>query len=168
MHALQGETQSERRHLRGGSRHARGFTLMELIIVLIVLGVLVVLATGSYSGYTARSRNAVAIRDIGRIQLAVDRYTLNNGGTTPPDLAAIDLGDLLDPWGNAYVYLSFAGLHGHGAMRKDRNLVPINTEYDLYSKGPDGESRAPLTARASRDDILRANDGAYIGLAADY
>jgi general secretion pathway protein G len=168
MHGPQGLPPPFHRHVRGNPRHACGFTLVELIIALVVLGVLVVLATGSYAGYAARSRNAVAIRDIGRIQLAVDRYALSNGGTTPPDLAAIDLGDLLDPWGNGYVYLSFAGLHGHGAMRKDRNLVPINTEYDLYSKGPDGESRAPLTARASRDDILRANDGAYIGLAADY
>jgi general secretion pathway protein G len=168
MHGPQGLPPPFHRHVRGSPRRARGFTLIELIIVLIVIGVLVVLATGGYAGYTARSRNAVAIRDIGRIQLAVDRYALDNGGTTPPDLAAIDLGDLLDPWGNAYVYLSFTGLQGHGAMRKDRNLVPINTEYDLYSKGPDGATAAPLTARASRDDILRANDGAYIGLAADY
>ena len=53
-------------------------------------------------------------------------------------------------------------------MRKDRNLVPINTDYDLYSKGPDGASSPPLTARAGQDDIVRANDGAYIGVAADY
>jgi general secretion pathway protein G len=141
---------------------------MELCMALIVVGVVVALAASSYARHAARSRNAIAMRDIGRIQLAVDRYALNNGGMTPPDLAAIELGDLLDPWGNAYAYLSFAGLKGHGAMRKDRNLVPINTEYDLYSKGPDGATAAPLTARASRDDILRANDGGFIGLAADY
>jgi general secretion pathway protein G len=48
-------------------------------------------------------------------------------------------------------------------MRKDRFLVPINTYYDLYSMGPDGQSQPPLTARVSRDDVIRANDGQYFG-----
>lgn len=137
-------------------------------MTLIVIGVLTALAVSTYARYTTRARTAVAIRDIGRIQLAIDRYRLNHDDATPPDLAAVGMGGIVDPWGHAYVYLSFAGLHGHGAMRKDRNLVPINTDYDLYSKGPDGASVGPLTARASRDDIVRANDGAYIGLASDY
>lgn len=49
--------------------------------------------------------------------------------------------------------------------RKDRFLVPINSDYDLYSVGPDGQSRPPLNAAASRDDIIRAADGAFYGLA---
>ena len=55
-----------------------------------------------------------------------------------------------------------------GQLRKDKNLVPINTDYDLYSKGPDGKSVTPLTANSSRDDIIRANNGAYVGEAEDY
>jgi general secretion pathway protein G len=42
-------------------------------------------------------------------------------------------------------------------------LVPINTNYDLYNMGPDGRSGTPLTANHSRDDIIRANNGEYIG-----
>jgi general secretion pathway protein G len=152
----------------GLRRAARGFTLLELIMALIVIGVVTALAISTYSSYVKRTRNSVAMRDIGRIQLAVDRYALNHDGATPPDLGAVNMAGLADPWGHEYVYLSFAGLRGTGAMRKDRNLVPINTEYDLYSKGADGATAAPLTARASRDDIVRANDGAFIGLAADY
>ncbi len=53
-------------------------------------------------------------------------------------------------------------------MRKDRFLVPINTDFDLYSMGRDGKSTPPLTAAASRDDIIRANGGAYIGPAKGY
>jgi len=34
--------------------------------------------------------------------------------------------------------------------------------------GKDGASVPPLTAKASRDDIIRANDGRFIGLASDY
>jgi general secretion pathway protein G len=53
-------------------------------------------------------------------------------------------------------------------MRKDRFLVPINSDYDLYSMGKDGKSSSPLTSKNGRDDIIRANDGAFIGLASDY
>lgn len=149
-------------------RRTRGYTLLELMLAVIVGGVVVTLGTSNYAAYVKRARNSAAIADIGRIQLAVDRYAFNRDSQLPPDLTDIGMDALRDPWGNAYVYLRFAGLKGTGAMRKDKNLVPINTEYDLYSKGPDGRSSAALTAQASRDDIVRANDGGYIGVAADY
>ena len=57
---------------------------------------------------------------------------------------------------------------GHEGVRKDRFLVPLNTDYDLYSMGKDGESTAPLTARQSRDDIIRADNGGFIGLASEF
>jgi general secretion pathway protein G len=76
--------------------------------------------------------------------------------------------NVLDPWGRPYVYLSFTGLKGKGQMRKDKNLVPINTQFDLYSVGADGKSVAPLTAAASRDDVVMANDDNYVGLASEY
>ena len=46
--------------------------------------------------------------------------------------------------------------------------MPLNSTYDLYSKGKDGASAGPLTAQSSGDDIIRANDGGYIGLASGY
>ncbi|MBY0401297.1 prepilin-type N-terminal cleavage/methylation domain-containing protein [Myxococcota bacterium] len=55
-----------------------------------------------------------------------------------------------------------------GEVRKDRFQVPINSDFDLYSMGPDGETRAPLSPPVSRDDIIRANDGAYYGVAAEF
>ena len=57
---------------------------------------------------------------------------------------------------------------GGGKARKDHFLHPINTDFDLYSMGPDGKSTAPLTAKISQDDIIRANDGGFVGLAAHY
>jgi len=47
-------------------------------------------------------------------------------------------------------------------------MVPINSDFDLYSMGKDGRSVAPLTAKDSRDDIVRANDGGYVGLASEF
>jgi general secretion pathway protein G len=55
-----------------------------------------------------------------------------------------------------------------GIARKDRFLVPINSTYDLYSVGADGKSTGPLTASISHDDVIRANDGGYVGLASGY
>jgi general secretion pathway protein G len=55
-----------------------------------------------------------------------------------------------------------------GKWRKDRFLVPLNSDYDLYSMGKDGCTVAPITAKASHDDILRANNGSYVGLASKY
>ena len=47
-------------------------------------------------------------------------------------------------------------------------MVPVNSDYDLYSMGRDGKSNAPFTAKMSRDDIVRANDGQFVGLASEY
>jgi general secretion pathway protein G len=53
-------------------------------------------------------------------------------------------------------------------MRKDHLLAPVNADFDLYSMGKDGQSMVPFTAKASRDDIVRANNGGYVGLVSDY
>ena len=150
-----------------GPRIDEGFTLLDLMMAVALMGILLTIAIPSYSRYVARANTSVAVADIRKIHLAIEGYTWNHGNP-PPNLAAVRMEGMLDPWGNSYVYLSFEGLHGVGKMRKDKNLVPINSEYDLYSMGPDGDSVAPLTARASRDDIVMANNGQYIGPAADY
>ena len=46
--------------------------------------------------------------------------------------------------------------------------MPLNSLYDLYSIGKDGKSVPPLTAKASWDDIIMANDGGFVGLAKDF
>jgi general secretion pathway protein G len=63
------------------------------------------------------------------------------------------------------------GPAGGGAAaqaRKDRFLVPLNTDFDLYSVGRDGESVPALTAAKSRDDVVRAANGSFIGLASKF
>ena len=55
-----------------------------------------------------------------------------------------------------------------GQKRKDKSLHPLNSDYDLYSMGPDGQSQTAITAKASRDDTIRANNGGFIGVAEDY
>jgi len=136
---------------------------------LAVIGILGSMATGAYTRHVTSARNAAAIGDIGAIKLAIDAYRLNNNNDVPPaTLAEIKMETKLDPWGNPYVYLNFAGVKGNGGKRKDHNLVPINSDFDLYSKGADGKSSTPLTAKASHDDIILANNGKFVGLAEDY
>ena len=147
---------------------ANGFTLVELMLVIVLGSILLGIAVPSYRGYVLRSQNSLAISDLGSIKLAIERYRLAHNDDLPASLADASVRALTDPWGNPYVYNVFANLKGNGQKRKDRNLVPINSEYDLYSSGPDGESVAPLTAKTSQDDVILANDGAFIGKASDY
>jgi general secretion pathway protein G len=114
-----------------------------------------------------QARIARTIGDLRGIGDGIMEYELVNN-QFPDSLAQAGYGGNRDPWGHPYQYLNFADAHGNGQMRKDRFLVPINTYFDLYSMGPDGKSVSPLTAQASRDDIIWANDGAYVGPASQY
>ena len=152
-------------------RSQSGLTLAELMIVMAIIATLAAIAVPIIADVTERARVARAIADIKILESEIAVFEVLNG-RLPADLAEIGRGGTRDAWGNAYEYLNFAALDTNGKdkgkVRKDHNLHPLNSTYDLYSKGRDGESQAPLTAHASRDDIIRANDGGYVGLASNY
>ena len=147
---------------------ADGFTLIELLIVIAIATIITFVAVPVYSNHVDSARLATVQGDMGMIELRIERFRSNSGGFLPPTLAA--LGDVpVDPWGNAYEYFNIEdGPPGLGNLRKDKNLNPLNSDYDLYSKGKDGDSKLPLAPPVSHDDIIRANNGAYIGYASDY
>lgn len=150
------------------SKQKKGFTLAELLLAVAVVGVLAAIAFPSYSKYVERMKITTAINDIVDLGVKIERFRTASNGSLPASLAQLHGVPSADPWGNPYQYLSFEGLKGKGKMRKDKNLVPVNTDFDLYSMGKDGRSVGPFTAKASRDDVVRANDGGFVGLAADY
>lgn len=150
----------------GQSGQARGLTLVELLVVMAIVGVLAAVAIPSYSSYRDKARVGQAVTDIGSININIRQYVTNNR-TPPPDLAAVGAAGKLDPWGRPYVYTNLITA-GVGKARKNKNLVPINSEFDLYSKGKDGATASALTAKTSRDDVILANDGRFIGLASNY
>ena len=125
------------------------------------------IAVPRYRGMTAAAQRAKAIADITILDAEIGMFEFTKG-RLPVDLAEINRAGLKDPWGNPYEYLNFAANPGNVKVRTDHSLVPLNSTYDLYSKGKDGRSASPLTAQASGDDIIRANDGGYIGLASGY
>lgn len=147
-------------------RHA-GMTLVEVMLVVAILAVLVSIGYPSYQGYLDRAKVAEAKADILEIETAITRYSIENNAF-PDDLSDIGMGNFLDPWGNPYQYLNIATTKGNGKVRKDHALVPINSDYDLYSMGKDGKSVSPLTAKLSRDDVVRGRNGQFVGLASDF
>ncbi len=149
------------------SRTARGFTVIELLITVVIVGVLAAIALPSWAQYRHRVRVDQARKDIVIMSATVGRYWLD-ARAYPASLADAGLGAPLDPWGRPYRYLDLGDPRNRGHARKDHSLVPINTDFDLYSMGPDGRSSPPLTAPQSHDDIVRANDGAFVGVASDY
>jgi len=144
-----------------------GVTLIELMVAVGIVAVLAAIALPSWASYRERVRVDQARKDIVIMSATIGRYQLD-ARAYPDSLADAGLGAPLDPWGRPYQYLPLDGGRNRGLARKDHSLVPINTDFDLYSPGPDGASSPPLTAARSRDDIVRANNGAFVGVAADY
>jgi general secretion pathway protein G len=143
-----------------------GFTVIELLMILGLIGILATISVLVYGDITERTRVAKAMADIVTLDSEISTFEMMNE-RLPNDLAEINRAGFLDPWGNPYQYLNFA-VSGNANCRKDHALHPLNTEFDLYSKGKDGQTQAPLTASQSRDDIIRANDGQFVGLASSY
>jgi general secretion pathway protein G len=146
----------------------RGFTLVELAIALAILGVLSALTLTQYLAYIERVRVARAVIELKDISAQIDPIAFE-GGALPNALADIGLGGRTDPWGRPYIYLKIRG--NAGALlrsRRDQFLVPINSDYDLYSRGKDGRTSQVVTHPLSLDDVIRGNDGAFLGLAAKY
>lgn len=160
--------------LKPGHRRVRGdagFTLIEIMIGVAIVSVLATIAVTRYDEYIRRVRIAEAIMDIRGLQNEIKTYEAMNG-EVPDTLAQAQIPPLLDPWGRPYVYLKIVLPPGPGATigqaRKDRFLVPINSSFDLYSPGEDGKTATSLLPQDSHDDVIRAADGSFIGLAERY
>lgn len=151
----------------------RGFTLIELMVVIAIIGTLAGIAIPGYMKHVSRIKVIRAVSDIKMIENEINAFKLENN-RFPESLKELGLEGMLDPYGNPYQYQPATYIDKHGKVkksnnvRKDHNLVPVNTDFDLYSMGEDGKSVAPFTAKHSRDDIVRANDGMFIGIVSAY
>ena len=109
----------------------RGFTLLEIMVVIVIIGVLASLVVPNLMGNKEKADKQKAVSDIVALENALDMYKLDNHRypTTNQGLAANYNKEgyikrlPADPWGNDYVLVN-PGEHG---------------AYDLLSAGPDGE-----------------------------
>ncbi len=121
----------------------KGFTLIEIMVVLIIIGLLAGIVVPKLMGRTEEAKRTKTTVEIKNLESAIDLYKLDSGSypTTDQGLQALvekpAIGEIpkkwkeggyidkipKDAWGNNYVYIS-PGVHG---------------EYDIYSYGADGE-----------------------------
>ena len=127
---------------------AKGFTLIEILLVVIIIGILVSLVAPRLAGRSEEARKQAARADIdGGISLSLDLYEVDNGrypsklddlvtkSSDAPNWKGpyLKKGLPKDPWGNAYIY-HFPGTHN-------------TSSYDLASPGPDKQEN-------TQDDIV--------------
>ncbi len=243
----------------GGDRRSRGFTIVELLIIVAILGTVAGIGVSYYRDALEKARIARTMADVRVLEKDLAIYKLD-AQKFPDSLAELGRGNRLDAWGRSFEYVRFCepgetrsgrdrgrggadrgdrdrgdrdrdrggggdpdedrgrgdgdrddrdrgdrdrgnrdrgdrdrddrdrgdrdrGRDGDGRredddsddcesrlgkMRKDKFLKPLNSDYDLYSVGKDGESKRQLDNRESRDDVIRAVDGMYVGLASEF
>ncbi len=160
-----------------------GFTIVEVTIVLFIVGILTALAIPAYNNFIDRSRVKLAVKNIRLLESAIKQYEIENMRlpNSLNELGQIEFLDFdmnpirqsapfLDSWGNPYQYLNLANDNppAYPNARRDRGNKPLSLDYDLYSMGADGRTAKPVNSSFGKDDIIRANSGAYVGLGENY
>ncbi len=152
---------------RSESQIFGGYSLFELLAAIVLLVALMGAGIPLYTAYIEKARMTRTAEEVSTLQKEIQIYKLSKN-ILPRRLSDISEAGLVDPYGRPYQYHNFTHTDEKEKRRKDRFMVPLNTDYDLYSVGRDGKSEPPLTAKESHDDIVRANDGTYIGPASEY
>lgn len=155
------------RVVSGARPDSLAFSLVEVLVVLVLICALVGIGGPALVKAMDDARVAQAASEIAALSAEISVFWHDNE-RYPDSLAEIGRAGTLDPYGNPYYYENIGDNPGSSVGRRDRFLVPVNSDFDLYSAGKDGVTVRPFTDPVSRDDIVRANNGLFIGLAKDF
>lgn len=152
---------------RSAPQNRKAFTLIELLMLIFIIGVLATISVPLYANFAYKMTVNKAKADIRVIEGAMSVYKWRYG-YYPASLSEVMEDGLIDPWGHPYQYVLLENGQNLALRRRCRNEKPLNTDYDLCSKGTDGLSDLKLTNKQSRDDIVRARNGEFCDLASEY
>lgn len=130
-----------------------------------IVAILASLAISSFATFKELARVARCCEEIRSLEREIAAYATEKG-ELPLNLTAINRQDLKDPWGNTYHYYPAvlpAGPANFGPNNRLGTSGPINTDFDLYSLGASGAFDPSINVNDSQDDIIRANDGSFVG-----
>lgn len=139
---------------------SRGFTLVELLMVMVIIAILAILTMPSFIAIKEKARVMRTVSELRDLEKLIVAYALDKGAF-PANLADIGQAGRNDPWGQPYRY---------GPPVREL-MVLINEDFDLYSAGLNGLSEDDISAEASLDDIVRSGgsngDIGFVGLASE-
>ena len=137
----------ERKTEPQATRAEAGFTLLELLVVIVILGLLVAIATPALFNVLGKAKASVAKQDIDALGSQLDNYRLDLGSLPTQEQGLLALwtkpndvenwsgpyiksaASLKDPWNHDWVYIIPSHRENH--------------DYDLCSPGPDGKGTGP-------------------------
>lgn len=109
----------------------KGFTLIELILVTVIIGILAGMVVTVYGGRVRETQIRAAKGDIANYGNAISLYALDNNDEYPKSLEDLVSGKRNyvkeiknDPWQNPYIY--------------NPPTNPLKADYEIFSAGPDG------------------------------
>ena len=118
---------------------SRGFTLLELLVVLVILGLLAGYVAPKYFSQVGKSEVTTAQAQIGALEKALDQYRIDTGHypTTEQGLAALNVKPAEEPrWGGPY--LKKAVPNDPWGKPYQYRMPGEHSEVDVYSMGRDG------------------------------
>jgi len=141
-------------------RNQAGFTIVELLIVIVVIGILAALVLNTFNGIQARARDTERKTDVGAIHAQVEAYhadnaryptTANIGSTSWVDsnLQGLDAGALVDPSSGGYAYAAAPS----GCDNSATDCTSYSLSADLEEDGRGGDDGDSNTADYSKNSL---------------
>jgi general secretion pathway protein G len=137
------------------NRKRTGFTLIELMMVVIIIGILAAMVLPKFTGSVDRARKKIAEAGLSSIAQALERYEMENGAYPSSDQGLKALMDkptgapTPQDWNGPYLSIDPSDPWGHSYGYRYPSTTNNSQGFDIWSAGPDGKE-------GTEDDITNA------------